>query len=105
MQGKGANSLRDDSTNPRFCLEYIIFTRRKTGVGLSKECSFIKIKLVDIASMLLVSLWTLQQRVRQMGLQDAIGFSKIADDELDSIVRSNKEVHGASSGRSMVMEN
>ena len=29
----------------------------------------------------------MRQHVRQMGLQDATGFSKITDDELDSIVK------------------
>ena len=45
MQGKGANSLREDSANPGFCLEYIVFTRRKTRIGLSKGCSYIEIKI------------------------------------------------------------
>ena len=41
MQGKGANSLREDSANPGFCLKYIVFTRQKTGIGLSKKCPYI----------------------------------------------------------------
>ena len=47
MQGMSANSLREDSVNPGFFLEYIVFTRRKTGVGLSKECSYIKFPISD----------------------------------------------------------
>ena len=47
MQGKGANSLREDSAIPGFCLEYIVSTKWKTGVGLSKECSYIKFPISD----------------------------------------------------------
>ena len=60
-------------------------------------------KWTNIASMLLVSRTTLWRRVREMGIQDATGYSDVTDDELDSIIRSYKEIHGAACGRSMVI--
>ena len=44
MQGKGANALREDYANPGFCLEYIVFTRRKTGVDFQKSVHILKFK-------------------------------------------------------------
>ena len=42
----------------------------------------------DIASLLLVSRWTVWRRVRELEISEETGFSEIGNDELDHIVRS-----------------
>jgi len=56
----------------------------------------------EISSMLLVSRWTLQRRVKEFGIRNIVSYSIISDDELDEHVRAAKEQFGILSGRSMV---
>ena len=56
----------------------------------------------EIASMFLVSRWTISRRVKELGIGDLLGYSNITDEELDRIVRDFKLSHGISVGRSLV---
>jgi hypothetical protein len=57
----------------------------------------------EISSMLLVSRWTIQRRVKEFGITDLVSYSNISDDELDEYVRQAKEQYGTLAGRSMVL--
>lgn len=56
----------------------------------------------DIARLLLVSRWTLWQRVRELGIDKKTGFSDIDNEELDYIVRAFMTSQGCMVGYSMV---
>ena len=56
----------------------------------------------DIASLLLVSRWTVWRRVRELEISEETGFSEIGNDELDHIVRSFMTSQGCMVGYSMV---
>lgn len=56
----------------------------------------------EIASMLLVSRWTLQRRVRDLGIQGITGYSNISDAELDQHIIECRRMHGTYTGRSIV---
>ena len=56
----------------------------------------------DIASILMVSRWTLRRRVSEFAIQDVTGYSQMSDEELDSTIRHFRQMHGAFMGRSMV---
>ena len=52
----------------------------------------------EIADLLLVSRWTILRRVKEYGLQEILGYSKVSDDELDIIIldyRKNMAFHVA----------
>ena len=57
---------------------------------------------IEIASLLMVSRWTLKRRVDEYGIQNAVGFSHISDDELDNNITNIQNNHGKHVGRSMV---
>ena len=52
--------------------------------------------------MFLVSTWTISRRVKELGIEDLLGYSNITDGELDRSVRDFKLSHGISVGRSLV---
>ena len=52
-----------------------------------------------IAEMLEVSRWTISRRIKDYGLEDFRSFSKLADEELDELVRDYLREHGATSGQ------
>lgn len=52
-----------------------------------------------IAEMLGVSRWTISRRIKDYGLEDFRSFSKLADDELDELVRDYIREHVATSGQ------
>ena len=51
--------------------------------------------------MLLVSRWTLRRRAIEYGI--TVGFSKISNDELDNLIRDNRNIHGLARGRSLIL--
>ena len=57
----------------------------------------------NIATMLLVSRWTIYRRINQLGLHEVTGYSNLTDEELDNIIIRFKQEHGISVGRSLVM--
>ena len=57
----------------------------------------------NIATMLLVSKWTIYRRINQLGLHEVTGYSNLTDEELDKIIIRFKQEHGISVGRSLVM--
>ena len=50
-----------------------------------------------------MSRWTVHRRVKELGIEDSTGYSDISDDELDSLIRDFKNMHGISVGRSLVI--
>ena len=57
----------------------------------------------NIATMLLVSRWTIYRRINQLGLHEVTGYSNLTDEELDNIIIRFKQEHGISVGRSLVI--
>lgn len=57
----------------------------------------------EIAAMFLVSRWTIYRRVKELGIEELLGYSNMSDDELDTIVRNFKASHGIAVGRSLVI--
>ena len=57
----------------------------------------------NIATVLLVSRWTIYRRINQLGLHEVTGCSNLTDEELDNIIIRFKQEHGISVGRSLVM--
>ena len=55
-----------------------------------------------IASLLGVSRWTLLRRVEKFGLHVTRGFSDVADEELDKLVKRYISCHGATSGQQFI---
>ena len=53
--------------------------------------------------MLLVSRWTLRRRAIEYGITDLVEFSKISNDELDNLIRDNRNMHGLARGRSLIL--
>ena len=56
----------------------------------------------EIASMLLVSRWTIKRRVEELGIKEITGYSPISDEDLDQLILSFRQVHGFYVGRSLV---
>ena len=56
----------------------------------------------EIASMLLVSRWTVGRRVKEFGIENITGYSDISDDELDRLIINIRNTHGSLVGRSLV---
>eukprot|EP00794_Sanderia_malayensis_P004098 gene4098-4654_t len=56
----------------------------------------------ELASILLVSRWTVRQRVEELGIKETTGYSTISDDNLDQIILEFRERHGSHVGRSML---
>jgi len=59
-------------------------------------------KWKEIAQLLLVSRWTIWRRVRDLGIVEKTGFTKIEDAWLDDVVLSFMDVQGGLVGYSMV---
>ena len=59
-------------------------------------------KWKDIAELLLVSRWTLWQRVQALGITEETGFTNVGNTDLDDIVRAFMNVQGGLVGYSMV---
>ena len=57
----------------------------------------------EISDMLLVSRWTIRRRIKEYGLENVLGYSKISDEELDKLIFEYKQKHGIACGRSMVL--
>lgn len=55
-----------------------------------------------IAQMLGVSRWTISRRVKQYGLKSLQGFSNIADEDLDALVKELLEMQGRTMGQVFV---
>ena len=71
--------------------EEVLLQLRSSGFTWSK-----------IASMLLVSRWTVQRRVVEFNLQEVTGFSELSDDELDVIITRFMRDHGTLVGYSLL---
>ena len=48
----------------------------------------------EISDMLLVSRWTIRRRIKEYGLENVLGNSKISDEELDKLFFEYKQKHG-----------
>lgn len=57
----------------------------------------------EISDMLLVSRWTIRRRIKEYGLGNVLGYSKLSDEELDKLIFEYKQKHGVACGRSMVL--
>uniref|UniRef100_A0A7M5X880 Integrase core domain-containing protein n=1 Tax=Clytia hemisphaerica TaxID=252671 RepID=A0A7M5X880_9CNID len=57
----------------------------------------------DIASLLMVSRWTVYRRIDEYGIREITGYSKISDDQLDSMILELKKQHGICLGRPMII--
>lgn len=57
----------------------------------------------EISLMLLVSRWTLWRRVKELGIENVVGYSELTDEELDNIIEEFKKMHGIVVGRSLVI--
>ena len=77
---------------PKYLIhEEVLLQLRSSGFTWSK-----------IASMLLVSRWTVQRRVVEFNLQEVTGFSELSDDELDVIITRFMRNHGTLVGYSLL---
>lgn len=102
------NDIRKLRVNP--CFQKTVVKNGKVGrpkISISAEL-LVELKNLDftwteISSMLMVSRWTIQRRVKELGLSESVDYSDITDDELDNHVKAAKERYGILSGRSMVI--
>lgn len=59
-------------------------------------------KWKHIADMLLVSRWTIRRRVVEFGLEEITGFTEMANEQLDGLVRQFIQEHGSVVGCSII---
>ena len=59
-------------------------------------------KWKHIADMLLVSRWTIRRRVIEFGLEEITGFTEMANEQLDGLVRQFIQEHGSVVGCSII---
>jgi hypothetical protein len=67
-----------------------------------KELRALGFTWTKIAKYFGVSRWTIHRRVQQFNLQDMRGFSDLADEKLDNIVKTYISTHGSATGHGYV---